>query len=130
MIAIDTLHHVAIVVTDIGRAKAFYSEVLGLLELPRPAFDFEGAWYALGDRQLHLIVHPGNTLRGTTAIDSRDGHFAIRVGSYDDTLAFLRSKGIEVRESRQNATPWAQLYVTDPDGNVIEFNVERSPGNG
>ena len=125
MIAIASLHHVGIVVTDLARAKAFYGEVLGLRELPRPAFDFDGAWYALGEGQLHLIVHPGKTLRGTTAIDSRDGHFAVRVGSYDDTLAFLRSKGIEVRVSRQNVTPWAQLYVTDPDGNVIELNAER-----
>ena len=127
MIAITALHHVSIVVSDLARAKAFYSGVLGLDELPRPAFDFEGAWYALGDRQLHLIVHFGKTLRGTTAIDSRDGHFAVRVASYDDTLAFLLGKGITVRESRHNATPWAQLYVTDPDGNVIEFNVDRTP---
>jgi glyoxylase I family protein len=126
MIAIAGLHHVGIVVTDLARAKAFYGEVLGLRELARPAFDFDGAWYALGDRQLHLIVHPGKTLRGTTAIDSRDGHLAIRVASYDGTLTFLRAKGIEVRESRQNATPWAQLYITDPDGNVIEFNAERT----
>jgi catechol 2,3-dioxygenase-like lactoylglutathione lyase family enzyme len=127
MIVTTSLHHVGILVTDLARAKAFYSEVLGLREVSRPAFDFGGAWYQLGDRQLHLIVHPGGkTLRGTTAIDSRDGHFAVRVGSYDDTLAFLRSKGIEVRESRQNATPWAQLYITDPDGNVIELNVARA----
>jgi catechol-2,3-dioxygenase len=25
-----------------------------------------------------------------------------------------------------NVTPWAQIYVTDPDGNVIELNVERA----
>ena len=122
-----SLHHVSIVVTDLAAAKAFYAGVLGLEELPRPPFDFDGAWYAVGDRQLHLIVHPpARTLRGTTQIDSRDGHFALRVSTYAETLAWLRSRGVAVRESRLNATPWAQLYVTDPDGNVIEFNVERS----
>ena len=126
MLANSELHHVSIVVSDIAAAKAFYGGLLGLRELRRPAFDFEGAWYALGDRQLHLIVHtPGRTRRGTTEIDSRDGHFAVRVESYDATLAFLRSRGITVRESPRNVTPWAQLYITDPDGNVIEFNVER-----
>ena len=100
--------------------------MLGLRELPRPPFDFAGAWYELGDRQLHLIVHPpARTLRGTRDIDARDGHLAVRVSDYDETLAHLRSHGLQVRESRQNLTPWAQLYTTDPDGNVIEFNVER-----
>jgi glyoxylase I family protein len=129
-IEIEFVHHVGIVVTDLAAAKAFYGELLGLRELLRPKFSFEGAWYALGDRQLHLIVHPpARTVRGTTEIDSRDGHFALRVTDYHQTLAYLKSRGVTVRESRQNVTPWSQLYVTDPDGNVIEFNVEREQNN-
>ena len=27
-----------------------------------------------------------------------------------------------------NLTPWAQLYVTDPDGNVIELNATTLDG--
>ena len=124
---VETLHHVALCVTDLERAKRFYGDVLGLEELQRPPFDFPGAWYALGDRQLHLIVHTSpRTLRGTTEIDSRDGHLALRVGDYDETLKHLRANGVEVLERRTNVTPWSQLYVTDPDGNVIELNVERS----
>ena len=126
MIVVETLHHVSINVTDLVRAREFYGTVLGLRELPRPDFDFPGAWYALGDRQLHLIVHPPTrTLRGTTAIDGRDGHFAIRVGDFDTALAELQRHGVPLRERRQNATPWAQIYVTDPDGNVIELNAQR-----
>ncbi len=128
---IESLHHVSIVVTDLDIAKAFYGGLLGLRELPRPAFNFDGAWYELGDLQLHLIVHPpARTVRGTTEIDSRDGHFAVRVADYDQTLAYLKSRGVTVRESRQNVTPWSQLYITDPDGNVIEFNVEREQETG
>jgi catechol 2,3-dioxygenase-like lactoylglutathione lyase family enzyme len=126
MITIDGLHHVALTVTDLARARHFYGEVLGLHELPRPPFDFPGAWYQLGDRQLHLIVHaPARTLRGTTAIDARDGHFAVRVPSYDRALAHLRALGVELRDHYDNLTPWAQIYVTDPDGNVLELNAER-----
>ena len=126
-IAIESLQHVSLVVTNLAAAKRFYSDVLGLRELRRPAFDFDGAWYQVGDRQLHLIVHPpARTLRGTTAIDSRDGHFAMRIGNYDAALAHLRARGVPVKESRQNVTPWAQIYTTDPDGNVIELNVERA----
>jgi glyoxylase I family protein len=121
------IHHVSVCVTDVDRSKHFYGGVLGLRELPRPDLGFPGAWYAVGDTQeLHLIVHPpSKTLRGTREIDGRDGHFAFRVASYDETLARLRAHGVAVIESPRNSTPWAQLYVTDPDGNVIEFNVER-----
>jgi glyoxylase I family protein len=124
VIAIESLHHVAVCVTDIDRAKQFYSEVLGLKELPRPPFDFGGAWYALGDAQeLHLIVHPPTlTMRRTTEIDVRDGHLAIRVGSYQQTLDHLRRLGIACVDRPRNLTPWPQIYVTDPDGNVIELN--------
>ena len=121
-----TLHHIGIVVTDLGAAKAFYGGVLGLAELPRPPFDFDGAWYVAGDRQLHLIVHPpARALRGTREIDARDGHFAMRVADFDQALAHLQSHGVPVRVSRENVTPWMQMYVTDPDGNVIELNVDR-----
>jgi glyoxylase I family protein len=126
MLVITDLHHVSINVTDVKRARHFYGTVLGLAELPRPPFDFEGAWYALGNRQLHLIVHPPTrTLRGTTEIEGRDGHFAIRVADIEAALAHLRAHDIEVVVRLQNATPWAQLYITDPDGNVIELNADR-----
>ena len=126
MIGVEDLHHVAVNVTDLARAQAFYGTVLGLRELPRPAFDFAGAWYQLGDRQLHLIVHPPTrTLRGTTAIDGRDGHLALRLADFDAALTHLRRHGVTLRERHDNPTPWAQIYLTDPDGNVLEFNVER-----
>lgn len=131
MLAVEGVHHIAITVTDLDRARRFYSGVLGLRELDRPPFPFAGAWYQVGDRQLHLVVHPPTrTLRGTTEIDPRDGHFALRVRSYDEALAHLRAHDVPVREQRENVTPWAQLYVTDPDGNVVELNVDRNQEEG
>lgn len=123
----DRLHHVAVCVTDIERAKHFYGELLGLVEVPRPDFGFPGAWYEFADgTQLHLIVHEApRTLRGTTAIDVKDGHLALRVKSYEATLAQLTTMGVEVVAQWQNKTPWAQIYVTDPDGNIVELNAER-----
>lgn len=110
------------------RARRFYGGVLGLEEIPRPAFGFDGAWYRIGaDQELHLIVYPeARAARQTTAIDPRDGHFAMRVGSYAGALERLRAHAIPCRELPDNPTPWAQIYVTDPDGNVIELNADRS----
>jgi len=128
MFAIERLHHVSLNVTDLARAKDFYGTVLGLREVYRPDLGFPGAWYEVGDGMLHLIVHPPTrTLRGTRDIDGRDGHFALRVASFDDALAHLRRHGVDVVERRRNITPWAQVYFTDPDGNVIELNVEAEP---
>ncbi len=126
MSLVRTFHHVSLAVTDLARAKHFYGEVLGLKELPRPAFDFAGAWYDLGNAQLHLIVAgQPRALRGTTEIDSRDGHFALRVSSSGEAVERLRRHGIAFLERPENATPWAQIHLTDPDGNGIELNAER-----
>ena len=126
MLAISTIHHFSLCVSDLARSRHFYGEVLGLRELPRPPFQFEGAWYEVGDRQLHLIVRPGaTTLRGITTIDPGDGHVALRVASYRGAVAHLREQGVACRELPTNVTPWPQVFVADPDGNQIELNAEQ-----
>jgi catechol 2,3-dioxygenase-like lactoylglutathione lyase family enzyme len=126
MIDVRALHHVSLAVTDLAAARHFYGAVLGLREIARPPFPFPGAWYELGACQFHLIVYPaGQTLRGTRDIDSHDGHVALRVGSYAAARAHLAALGMTLRERYDNRTPWPQLFVTDPDGNVIELNADR-----
>ena len=124
---VECFHHVSLVVTDLARARRFYAEVLGLKELERPGFEFPGAWFDLGNAQLHLIVHDTpRSLRGTTEIASRDGHLALRVQDYAAMVERLRAHGVAFLERPHNATPWAQIHLTDPDGNGIELNVERT----
>lgn len=127
MLDIITLHHVAVCVTDVERAKRFYGGVLGMQEVRRPPFPFGGAWYQIPDgRQLHLIVHERpRTLRGTTEIDLRDGHLAFGVADFDAAVGHLTAAGVECIERPDNVTPWKQVYVTDPDGNVLELNAVR-----
>jgi glyoxylase I family protein len=129
MIEITGHHHVSLVVTDLERARTFYRDVLGLEEIERPAFDFAGAWFRVGYGQLHLIVHPAaRTARSAGAgIDSRDRHFALRVRSYDDTVAHLRALGVPCVEKPVNRTGQPQVFVCDPDGNIIELNAEANP---
>lgn len=134
MFTIKSIHHVSLPVRDLERSKHFYHEVLGLNEISRPPFDFPGAWYQLGDRQLHLIVHNNSTFREGKTVDSRDIHFAVRVNSYRETRDFLRSKGFhpkaddelkKTKESPQSTAGWPQIYIMDPDRNVIELNAEQ-----
>jgi len=127
MITYEAIHHVSIAVTDVEKAKHFYGDVLGLQEIERPNFDFEGAWYKVGNQQIHLIAFPtAQTLRGTTKLSSREGHFALRVADYDKTFRHLTSKGIEILDKRKSKSGFAQIFCADPDGNLIELNVEQS----
>jgi catechol 2,3-dioxygenase-like lactoylglutathione lyase family enzyme len=133
---IEIIHHVSLTVRDLERSRRFYHEVLGLTEIARPPFPFPGAWFAIGDRQhLHLIVHGGATFRGDRDIDTRDSHFAVRVGSYRSTVAFLRERGyredsgesdlMTMRLQPHATAGFPQIYILDPDRHVIEINAEK-----
>ena len=134
MLDIKQLHHVSLSVTSLERAKRFYADVLGLPELPRPPFDFPGAWFQLGDRQLHLIVGEHSTLRHRPVADSRHIHFAIRVASYRAAIEHLAAQGYRpdaaeplrrTKEKPDGAVGYPQVFLVDPDLNVIEINAER-----
>lgn len=134
MLQIRTIHHVSLPVTDLEKSRKFYAEVLGLKEIKRPPFNFAGVWYQVGDRWLHLIVHDKSTFRENKKIDSRDIHFAVRVSSYRETRDYLRSKGFhpeaddefkKMKENPKSTAGFPQLFVMDPDRNVIELNAEQ-----
>jgi len=56
------LQHCGLIVADLERSRGFYGGALGLEEVPRPGnFVFEGAWFQVGDDQLHLLVETDTT---------------------------------------------------------------------
>ncbi|BBH24482.1 hypothetical protein Back11_58270 [Paenibacillus baekrokdamisoli] len=126
MIKHEGIHHISLIVTDLERAKTFYEQILGLCEILRPPFDFPGAWYGIGEdgQQLHLIVHQGETNR-VGGIDTRDGHFALRVKDYEETIGWLQQHHIAHKANPNSITGFAQIFLLDPDHNVIELNTVR-----
>ncbi|WP_257347278.1 VOC family protein [Pseudalkalibacillus decolorationis] len=117
------IHHVSLIVTDLERSKHFYGKIIGFEEIERPNFDTLGAWYQIRNTQLHLIVYnEGKTLRGTVELDSSDGHFAVRVTDTEAFIKRMEAHNVSMLTTPSNAAGWYQVYVGDPDGNLIEFN--------
>jgi catechol 2,3-dioxygenase-like lactoylglutathione lyase family enzyme len=115
---IDQLDHVAIHVADVERSCAFYCQVLRLEPLPRPAFDFPGAWFRLGETQeLHII---GQRHQPVTS-HNRGNHFALRVDDMESWEEHFQSIGFEYRLRQVRPDGATQIFLTDPDGYFIEL---------
>ena len=97
-LAICELNHVAIHVADVARSCEFYRDVLRLEMLPRPAFDYPGAWFRLGENQeLHLI---GRRVEVPPQINSNN-HFALRVNDIKAWENYLRRTNVQVAACQQ-----------------------------
>jgi lactoylglutathione lyase len=115
---IHALNHVALHVADVARSCDFYRTVLRLEPLPRPAFDFPGAWFRLGDNQeLHLIGRRDHPV----VAGSRGNHFALLVDDLGAWQRHLQERGADVRPPKQRPDGAGQLFLRDPDGHFIEL---------
>jgi catechol-2,3-dioxygenase len=107
-------------VSDLARARAFYRDVLGLEETLYGEGREGRYWYLIGDSARLGLWTPQTGLAG-----GRGGahvHFAFHVPreELDPLLERLRDRGAEVEGPIQLGADRA-IYVTDPDGNVVEF---------
>lgn len=117
------IHHVSLVVSDLERAKNFYGIKLGLEELKRPSFDFEGAWYAVGVQQLHLIVQVEKE-ESVGTIKTRGRHAAFKVDQFNQAVQILEEKGITSIVKKSSTSGFHQIFFNDPDGNTIELMID------
>jgi glyoxylase I family protein len=123
------LHHVSLCVSDLARAMAFYRDLLGLPELPRPDLGIPGAWFDVrGGLKLHLIENPQGVPAGADRrLSIADPHFALWTDDVPTMVAALRRKGLEVLENKHRTLSFRQAYLKDPDGNMVEFIGPATP---
>lgn len=108
------MHHVALNVSDVEAAVAFYTDTLGgSLRADRPDFGIDGAWIDLGGQQVHLIEAPVPRNLGQ--------HFAIQFADLDAVVGELRAKGIEVADPVESGLN-RQTFINDPSGNPVELH--------
>ena len=126
MALVDTIQgyaHVNILVTDLAAAHEFYIEKLGFTVLPRPDFGgFPGAWYRVGDLQLHLsVVEEMPDLKGGFP------HLALYIPAdrFDRTIETLKSGDVQFlgdAMAREDfGVPVRAAFCKDPSGNVVEL---------
>lgn len=110
--------HTALLVSDLARAEHFYGTVLGLRKVDR-VLKYPGAWYQLGEIQVHLIGHDAFTSPLPNAEKwGRNPHLALAVADLEVAKTHLTQQGYPFQLS---ASGRAALFIQDPDGNVIEL---------
>jgi catechol 2,3-dioxygenase-like lactoylglutathione lyase family enzyme len=98
-------------------AKAFYGNVLGLREIPKPAGTRQnvGGWYELGAVQLHLSVEE----IVTNALSDR--HVCYVVADVAVAERHLRDSCVEIISDPRPIEGVKRFYVRDPGANLIEI---------
>lgn len=98
------------------RARAFYADLLGLPEIPKPEpmRSRGGAWFDAGGLDIHLSVaedEPGE-----------QRHFGLEVDDVDAVRDRLVGAGVACDTGRP--APWKRFFARDPFGNRIEIHQE------
>ncbi len=113
-------NHVALQVKDLAESARFYREVIGLEQIQVPDNLREiRAWFKIAPGQeLHLLAGREQP----TANNDRNGaHFALSIADADPVEEYLKKIGWPYHRQQRFDKAW-QIYITDPDGYVIELN--------
>jgi catechol 2,3-dioxygenase-like lactoylglutathione lyase family enzyme len=101
------------------RGRAFYVDLLGLIEIPKPASLAErgGLWFRIGALELHLGVeddfHP-----------AKKAHPGLLVDDLLSLVARLEATGHATKRD-DRLEGYDRAYVNDPFGNRIELLERR-----
>jgi len=112
-----SLHHVNVTVpAELEAAtKHFYGSVVGLTQVPKPAAARQiGAWYQIGDNQLHLSVEESDVPRSSR-------HVCFTVSDLAQAEQNFRAAGVEIIADPRPIPGTERFYVRDPGGNQLEI---------
>lgn len=116
--------HITLRVNDIKRAEAFYSGVLGF-ELEKKMGQSMSV-YRIGTDS--LVIVEAETAYDSTSKDYRVDHFGFTVPNnetVDELAQYFRDNDVSIVTGPANRKNGRFLFITDPDGNLIEFFCEK-----
>jgi catechol 2,3-dioxygenase-like lactoylglutathione lyase family enzyme len=126
VMSVGLLDHYNVRTRKLAETVAFYQDVLGLENGPRPAFNFPGAWlYSEGKPVVHLrdITPLGEAQKPDSGVIH---HIAFVSTGFRQMKEKLAAKGVWYETSEvPGGTLW-QIFVRDPNGIVIELNYDTA----
>ena len=118
-LTIESCNHVSVQTKRLEDSLRFYVDVLGAKPISRPAFSFRGAWLYIGGIQIHLIEDEAAGDPGGE-IYTRAAHVAFATPDVDEAERRLIQMGVPYKRKLIADRGVHQLFVHDPDGNMIE----------
>lgn len=118
------LNHITLRVNDITRAEAFYTDILGFTLEKKMGQSM--AVYRIGGDS--LVIVEAETAYDNTSKDYRVDHFGFTVSTpeqIDEIAAYMRDHDVSIVTGPANRKNGRFLFITDPDGNLIEIFHEK-----
>ncbi|MAD94348.1 MAG: glyoxalase [Rhodobacteraceae bacterium] len=129
-------HHINFVSNNVERLHDFYTQVLGLDNIPIQSFprpeatvssryDGKIMFVTEGRIQMHLATKDLTTAfkNGQVINPIERGHIAFRTDDIEGFMALLDRNGIPFSDyGTAFAKEWHQVFFHDPEGNVIEVH--------
>jgi catechol 2,3-dioxygenase-like lactoylglutathione lyase family enzyme len=116
------IRHLAIRTEDPEMLAAFYKEVFGFKELHRGshAGHLSGKTVHLTDGYFELAILDNSAQQSPNGLY----HFGIQIENMKETLERVRKHQPDkpIKE-RPEGTPFAEMRVSDPEGNLIDLSV-------
>jgi lactoylglutathione lyase len=121
-IEIMSYNHVGLAVKDLKTSVIFYRDIIGLspLDVPDNMLAIRRWFRVAPGQELHLLLGRENPVANN---DKNGAHFSLSIptNSADGIEAFLKEKNVLYHRQKRFDGAF-QIYVTDPDGYVIELN--------
>lgn len=123
---LQKIHHVAIIVSDYEKAKAFYVEKLGFEILRESSRPKEGDWkldLRMGNQELEIFWKKDAPARLSYPEACGLRHLAFWVDDIDAAVKALQEAGIATEEIRcDEFTGKRMTFFRDPDGLPLELH--------
>ena len=114
------LNHLTLRVNDIKRAEAFYTNTLGFTIERKMGQSM--TVYRIGSDS--LVIVEAETAYDDKSKDYRVDHFGFTLSSpeqVDELAEYFKENDVSIITGPANRKNGRFLFITDPDGNMIEF---------
>jgi catechol 2,3-dioxygenase-like lactoylglutathione lyase family enzyme len=118
------INHITLRVNDINAAEHFYGEILGFRLEKKMGRSM--AVYKVGSDTIVLVE--AETAYDRSSKDYRVDHYGFTVTSpekIDELAAYFREHEITILSGPANRKTGRFVFISDPDGNMIEFMYEK-----